>query len=65
MVSKRQWRIAGIVGITLIYASVSLTMPAGFGLLAFGDLSISAISCLPFWWRTRFRPAARFGCFGD
>ncbi len=38
MISRRQWRIAGIVGITLIYASVSLTMPAGFGLLAFGDI---------------------------
>jgi len=38
MISKRQWRIAGIVGVTLIYASVSLTMPAGFGLLAFGDI---------------------------
>ena len=38
MISKRQWRIAGIVGITLLYASVSLTMPAGFGLLAFGDI---------------------------
>lgn len=38
MISGRQWRIAGIVGITLIYASVSLSMPAGFGLLAFGDI---------------------------
>ena len=38
MISRRQWRIAGIVGITLIYASVSLSMPAGFGLLAFGDI---------------------------
>jgi signal transduction histidine kinase len=38
MASRRQWRIAGIVGITLIYASVSLSMSAGFGLLAFGDI---------------------------
>ena len=38
MTSRRQWRIAGIVGITLIYASVSLSMSAGFGLLAFGDI---------------------------
>ena len=38
MISGRQWRIAGIVGITLVYASVSLSMPAGFGLLAFGDI---------------------------
>ena len=38
MVSKRQWRIAGIVGITLIYAGVSLSTRAGFGLLAFGDI---------------------------
>jgi signal transduction histidine kinase len=38
MTSRRQWRIAGIVGITLIYASVSLSLSAGFGLLAFGDI---------------------------
>ncbi|MGA9813290.1 MAG: HAMP domain-containing sensor histidine kinase [Terriglobales bacterium] len=38
MISMRQWRIAGIAGITLIYAGVSLSVPAGFGLLAFGDI---------------------------
>lgn len=38
MVSRRQWRIAFVVGITLVYACVALSSPAGFGLLAFGDI---------------------------
>ena len=39
MISGRQWRTAGVVGITLIYACVSLSTSAGFGLLAFGDIA--------------------------
>lgn len=39
MSSKRHWRIACLIGITLIYAAVSLTQPAGFALLAFGDIA--------------------------
>jgi signal transduction histidine kinase len=39
MTSRRQWRIACIVGVTLAYAIVALSAPAGFGLLAFGDIA--------------------------
>ena len=39
MTSRRQKRIACIVGITLIYAGVSVSASAGFGLLAFGDIA--------------------------
>jgi signal transduction histidine kinase len=39
MTSGRQKRIASIVGITLIYAGVSVSASAGFGLLAFGDIA--------------------------
>ena len=39
MTSGRQKRIASIVGITLIYAAVSVSASAGFGLLAFGDIA--------------------------
>lgn len=39
MTSKRHWRMACLIGITLIYAVVSLTQPAGFALLAFGDIA--------------------------
>jgi len=35
MTSRRQKRLACIVGITLIYAGVSVSASAGFGLLAF------------------------------
>ncbi len=48
MISRRQWRIAGIVGITLIYASVSLSMKAGFALLAFGDITQFSLLFLAF-----------------
>ena len=39
MTSKRQWQVGGIAGLILIYACVSLSVPNGFGLLAFGDIS--------------------------
>jgi len=39
MISGRQVRTAGVVGITLVYACVSLSTSAGFGLLAFGDIA--------------------------
>jgi signal transduction histidine kinase len=48
MISRRQWRIACLVGITLIYASVSLSTSAGFGLLAFGDIAQFSLLFLAF-----------------
>lgn len=48
MTSWRQWRIVGIVGIPLLYASVSLSMSAGFGLLAFGDIAQFSLLFLAF-----------------
>ena len=39
MTSGRKWKIAGIAGMILAYACVSLTAPTGFALLAFGDIS--------------------------
>ncbi len=48
MLSRRQWRIAGIVGITLMYATVSLSMEAGFALLAFGDITQFSLLFLAF-----------------
>jgi signal transduction histidine kinase len=42
-ISGRQWRTVGVVGITLVYASVSLSASAGFGLLAFGDIAQFAL----------------------
>ena len=48
MISRRQWRTVGIIGITLIYASVSLSAPAGFGLLAFGDIAQFSLLFLAF-----------------
>ncbi len=39
MTSKRQWQVGSIVGLILIYAGVSVSVPNGFGLLAFGDIS--------------------------
>ncbi len=49
MTSWRHWRIAGVVGIPLIYACVSVSMSSGFGLLAFGDIaqfSLLFLACL-------------------
>lgn len=48
MISGRQWRTAGVVGITLIYACVSLSTSAGFGLLAFGDIAQFSLLFLAF-----------------
>jgi signal transduction histidine kinase len=48
MISRRQWRTAGVVGITLIYAGVSLSTSAGFGLLAFGDIAQFSLLFLAF-----------------
>src|ERR1700736_5675861 len=48
MTSRRQWRTAGVVGITLIYAGVSLSTSAGFGLLAFGDIAQFSLLFLAF-----------------
>jgi signal transduction histidine kinase len=39
MTSQRQWRIGCLVGMTLLYAIVSLTVPNGFLLLSFGDIA--------------------------
>jgi signal transduction histidine kinase len=48
MISRRQWRTAGVVGITLIYACVSLSTSARFGLLAFGDIAQFSLLFLAF-----------------
>ncbi|MGH9544709.1 MAG: sensor histidine kinase [Terriglobales bacterium] len=48
MISKRQWRTVGIIGITLICACVSLSAPAGFALLAFGDIAQFSLLFLAF-----------------
>jgi signal transduction histidine kinase len=48
MTSRRQWRIAWIVGITLAYAIVSLSVPNGFALLAFGDIAQFSLLFLAF-----------------
>ena len=48
MTSRRQLRTAGVVGITLIYAGVSLSTSAGFGLLAFGDIAQFSLLFLAF-----------------
>ena len=48
MTSRRQWQTAGVVGITLIYAGVSLSTSAGFGLLAFGDIAQFSLLFLAF-----------------
>src|SRR5260370_432169 len=48
MPSRRQWRTADVVGITLIYAGVSLSTSAGFGLLAFGDIAQFSLLFLAF-----------------
>ena len=48
MISGRQWRTAGVAGITLIYACVSLSTSAGFGLLAFGDIAQFSLLFLAF-----------------
>ena len=48
MISGRQWRTAGVAGITLIYAGVSLSTSAGFGLLAFGDIAQFSLLFLAF-----------------
>ena len=39
MISKHPWRVACFAGIVLIYAGVSLSLSAGFALLAFGDIA--------------------------
>jgi signal transduction histidine kinase len=48
MSSLRQWRIPCLVGITLFYSGVSLTVPNGFGLLAFGDIAQTSLLFLTF-----------------
>ena len=48
MISRRQWKIGGLVGITLIYAVVSLSTSARFGLLAFGDIAQFSLLFLAF-----------------
>ena len=39
MILRRKWWIAGSIGLVLTYAIVSVTVPAGFALLAFGDIA--------------------------
>jgi signal transduction histidine kinase len=48
MTSWRQWRTAGVVGITLTYAGVALSTSAGFPLLAFGDIAQFSLLFLAF-----------------
>jgi signal transduction histidine kinase len=48
MISGRQWRTVGVAGITLVYACVSLSTSAGFGLLAFGDIAQFSLLFLAF-----------------
>jgi signal transduction histidine kinase len=48
IISGRQWRTAGVVGITLIYACVSLSTSARFELLAFGDIAQFSLLFLAF-----------------
>ncbi len=48
MISGRQWRTAGVVGITLVYACVSLSTSARFELLAFGDIAQFSLLFLAF-----------------
>jgi signal transduction histidine kinase len=48
MPSGRQWRIVSLAGLALLYALVSLIIPKGFGLLAFGDIAQTAILFLAF-----------------
>jgi signal transduction histidine kinase len=48
MSSRRQWRIACLAGITLIYTVVSLSRSNGFGLLAFGDIAQTSLLFLAF-----------------
>ena len=48
MVSKHRWRSGAIVGLIVFYAGVSLSVPAGFGLLAFGDIAQSLLLFLAF-----------------
>src|SRR5258708_17404596 len=39
MILRRKWWIAGSIGLVLTYAIVAVTVPAGFALLAFGDIA--------------------------
>lgn len=48
MVLTRQWRIACLAGITLLYAAVSLSASKGFALLAFGDIAQTSLLFLAF-----------------
>jgi signal transduction histidine kinase len=48
MIPGRRWRTAGVVGITLIYACVSLSTSARFELLAFGDIAQFSLLFLAF-----------------
>src|ERR1700730_10157040 len=48
MISGRQGGPAGLVGIPLLYAGVSLSTSAGFGLLAFGDIAQFSLLFLAF-----------------
>jgi signal transduction histidine kinase len=45
MTSRRPWWTACIIGFVLIYAVVSLSIPSGFALTAFGDLSQFFVLC--------------------
>ncbi len=48
MALKQKWSIGCIVALVLTYAVVSLSMPAGFALLAFGDIAQFAVLLLAF-----------------
>jgi len=39
MTSRRKWWIGGLSSLVLAFGIVSLSVPAGFGLLAFGDIA--------------------------
>jgi signal transduction histidine kinase len=48
MTSRRKWGIGGLSCLVLIYGIVSVTVPAGFPLLAFGDIAQFLVLFLAF-----------------
>ena len=39
MTSRRKWWIGGLIGLVLSFGIVSISVPAGFPMLAFGDIT--------------------------
>ena len=48
MTLKRKWTIGGMISLVLAYTAVSLTVPAGFPLLALGDIAQFLLLLLAF-----------------